>query len=259
MLRVIRETVKRMPIVGPALYNFYLKTTKNEGEVLSIEKGRLQGKRWIRFMRTHNDEYVRGDYEPEVQAAIERRLRPGMTFYDVGANAGFFSLLGSVIVGPAGTVIAFEPHPETAAQLLKQISENGASNVEVVEAAICDKVGIAEFSDDTFAVMASLVGSDSGTKTIKVKTTNLDQLIDDKKLPDVMKIDVEGAEIEALRGAEKMIRKKRPILLVELHSPEIAAEYDLLMKDFNYRTSTLEGEVIQAGQGDYRFVISDPL
>src|SRR5437016_1666098 len=209
MLRALRETIKRAPVVGPALYGLYLKTRYNEGEILAIHGGELGGKKWVRFMRTHNDAYVRGDYEPTVQSALKKFLRSGMPFYDVGANAGFFTLLGATLVGPKGNVVSFEPHPETASQLRKQISVNRLNNVEVIEAAICDKIGTAEFSDDTVAVMASLTTSASGHRTIKVKTATLDSIVAKHSPPDLLKIDIEGTEIDALRGARKLIAEKQ--------------------------------------------------
>jgi FkbM family methyltransferase len=259
MLKSLRENIKRAPLIGPALHNLYLRARHNEGELLEIASGRLQGKRWVRFMRTHNDEYVRGDYEPTVQAAIEQRLRPGMTFYDVGANAGFFSLLSATLVGSEGKVVSFEPHPETANQLRRQMAANHANNVEVVEAAVCDKIGTAEFGDDTIAVMASLAGAATTSRTITVQTTTLDRVAASRTSPDLLKIDVEGAEIDVLRGAEQLILQKRPVLLVEIHSPEIALQYDLLMKRFRYQTIALSGERISVGENEERFVVSEPL
>lgn len=259
MLKSLRENIKRAPVLGPILHSLYLKARHNEGKVLTIESGRLQGKRWVRFMRTHNDEYVRGDYEQNIQWAMERRLRPGMIFCDVGANAGFFSLLGAAIVGPKGTVTSFEPHPETARQLRRQMAVNSCDNVEIIEAAVCDKIGTAEFSDDTIAVMASLTEIGVGKRTITVKTETLDNVFGRRSPPDLLKIDVEGAEIDALRGAGKLILQKRPILLVEIHSPEIAIEYDNLMRRFNYKTSSLKDEVILAAESGERFVLSEPI
>jgi FkbM family methyltransferase len=259
MLKLLRNTIKRAPVVGPALHNMYLKARYNEGEVLTIKNGALGGKRWVRFMRTHNDEYVRGDYEQPIQEAVARRLSPGMIFCDVGANAGFFSLLGAAIVGSKGAVISFEPHPETANQLRQQMAVNGCNNVEIIEAAVCDKVGNAEFSDDTVAVMASLTQIGGGRRTITVKTETLDSAFRLRPAPDLIKIDVEGAEIDALRGGEQLIHRKKPVLLVEIHSPELAMEYDAVMKRFNYRTLSLEGNVISAGISGERFVVSEPI
>src|SRR5260370_16345544 len=101
MLKGLRKRVKQAPIFGPALHQIYLKSFHGEGEVLEITDGALKGHRWIRFMRTHNDDYLSGNYEPEIQALLVEHVRPGTVFFDIGANAGFFSLLGSRLVAPS--------------------------------------------------------------------------------------------------------------------------------------------------------------
>ncbi|HZK80499.1 MAG TPA: FkbM family methyltransferase [Humisphaera sp.] len=258
MLRALRERIKRAPIVGPALHRLYLRKFHHEGELLRISGGLLRDKYWVRFMRTHNDDYVRGNYESEVQAVLARHLRAGMTFFDVGANAGFFSLLGSSIVGTSGKVVSFEPHPETAEQLRAQMAANSVNNVTVVEAAVCEKIGTHKFSDDTAAVMAALDTAKAATRTVTVKTTTLDHEVQSKSVPDVLKIDVEGAEIDVIRGAKQLIAQRRPILLVEIHSNELAAEYDKAMADLSYNTHSLSGSEISAAESGERFVISTP-
>lgn len=249
-MKSVRSSLKRIPIVGPALHGLYLNAFRNEGEILEIKAGHLKGQKWIRFNRTYNDGYVRGDHELPLQNALAAELKPGMTFYDVGANGGFFTLFGATMVGPSGKVVAFEPHKLTMAQLLKQVSINGLSCVHTVEAAVCENIGTAEFSDDTYSDMASLAGAASAARTVTVKTTTLDHetLCRDLK-PDVLKIDVEGAEIDALHGMLKTIEKYRPTLLVELHSDDIGRRYHSLMQSLSYETASVSGD---------RFVISKP-
>src|SRR5262249_20805847 len=112
--RDFRERLKRTRFIGPRLYNIYLRLFHDEGRVLTIRDGYLKGKHWIRFMRTHYDDYITGDYEQQVQDALAAHLRPGMVFYDIGANGGFFTLLGASLVGDRGRVVAYEPHPIVA-------------------------------------------------------------------------------------------------------------------------------------------------
>jgi FkbM family methyltransferase len=254
----IRERAKRIPVIGPLLYHCYLKFFFGEGKILTIKEGLLSGKAWIRFMRTSSEAYIIGNYEAPVQAALAKYLRPNMVFYDVGANGGFFSLLGATLVGPNGKVVAFEPHPTTAKQLKKQMHINNMQHVDVVVAAVSDKVGTAKLSDDTSSDMLSLVNAHKSKRTIKVKTTTIDQETKSRPLPDLLKIDVEGAEIDVLRGAHQLICAKRPILLVEIHSPEIAIQYDELIAKFGYETQDLAGNKISAAKSGVRFVVSHP-
>jgi len=254
MLRGFREAIKRSPI-GPKLHGLYLQTFYSEGEIIEISGGLLAGHKWVRFMRSHNQEYVQGTYEQSLQDEIARLLKPGMTFYDVGANAGFFSLLASHLVGPAGHVVSFEPHPVTASNLSAQMRVNGASNVEIIEAAVCDRVGSAKFSDGDVSVMTSLAAAATAARTIEVKTIDLDTVIKGHRPPDVLKLDVEGAEMDALAGARQMLSLIRPVMLVELHTAQIARDFERLMQSINYTSKSLNQE---EGAEWERFVVATP-
>jgi FkbM family methyltransferase len=258
MARDLRERTKQIPILGPLLYHSYLKIFFGEGKPAKIRGGLLAGKTWLRFMRTTVDNYIAGTHEMPVQDALAKYLRPGMVFYDVGANGGFFSLLGSYLVGPAGRVVAYEPHPITAAQLKKQIRANDMTNVDVVVAAVSDTPGMAKLSDDTSSDTLSLVDAERARRTITVVTTTLDRETKVRPAPDILKIDVEGAEIEVLRGGREFIFSSRPILLVEIHSAEIATKYDDLMSELGYETLDLSGNKISAKSSGERFVVSRP-
>ena len=259
-MRNLRRHVKNAPVIGHVLHGLYLRAFYQEAKVLTISGGPLVHKRWVRFMHTHNDRYVSGDYEQAVQMAIVSRLKPGMTFFDVGANAGFFSLLGATLVGQYGKVIAFEPHPVTAKQLRKQMAVNLVNNVSVVQAAVCDRVGTDYLSNDTYSVMASLDRGRIARDSLLVNTTTLDHELASRRVPvpDLLKIDVEGAEIEVLRGAKDIITQQRPTLLVEVHSSELAVAYDSAMMEFGYTTRSLAGSEISVAQSGERFVVSTP-
>ena len=240
------------------MYNLYLRVFKSEGERLIIKTGPLAGKTWVRFMRTYSDEYFDGSYEPPIQQAMAKYLGPGMVFYDVGANAGFFSLLGAGLVGPSGAVVAFEPHPATAAKCKAQMDANNLKNVTVVVAAVSDRIGMDKFSDGAYSVMTSLEDAATAPKTITIATTTLDHEITKHPLPDVLKIDIEGSEIDALRSAKNLVLKKKPVFLVEVHSQELAIQYDDMMTKYGYLTFSTGGEPISVAQSGERFVISVP-
>ncbi len=85
--------------------------------------------------------YLTGTSEQFVQERLVSFLAPGMTFYDVGANVGFFSLLAARLVGPGGLVVAWEPVPESASALRRNVASNGFDNVIVDERAVSSQVG----------------------------------------------------------------------------------------------------------------------
>jgi FkbM family methyltransferase len=128
-------------------------------------------------------------------------LRPGDVAYDIGANAGFFTLLMSRLVGPSGHVHAFEPLPLNVARLRRHLRINNIANVTVHPVAVSDKTGVAKFC----SYAHSAIGHISGDGTLAVECVALDDL--DLPLPRAIKIDIEGGESLA-----------QPFLLVEGHN-----------------------------------------
>jgi FkbM family methyltransferase len=177
----LRERIKRVPVAGPALYDFYLKRRFNEGEVLTIQGGPLRGHKFKRFMRTYFDGYVTGAFEPELLARIASELEDGDVFFDIGANDGLMSMAGAQGVGATGTVIAFEPHPKTADELREQMRINKIDHiVQVEEVALSGEDGLIEFSDDGPSDMLGIasIADQTSVRTIMVPSARLDSLMD---------------------------------------------------------------------------------
>lgn len=181
-----------------------------------ILTGKLRGKRWIVGSSVHR--CWMGMYGYRKQRLIARTVRPNTVFYDVGANVGFYALLGSVLVG-GGKVFAFEPLPSNVAYLRQHLALNHIRNVEVFELAISDENAIASFEDESTGSMGHL----SGVGQIKVQTVTLDSLLQQRKIlpPDYIKMDIEGAELRALKGAERCVRQHRPQIFLATHGLEI--------------------------------------
>ncbi len=165
---------------------------------------------------------VTGDYEPEVCETIRRLLVPGATFVDVGANIGWFSLLGASLVGPAGRVLAIEPNPRNVELLDMSARENGFSNIQAYCVALSDGPGmVALETDGSNGRVVALEGPPA--RPVKadfvVASWPLDHLVGDAGLGrvDVMKIDVEGAEPLALRGAVQLIERDHPVIVTEFY------------------------------------------
>lgn len=167
--------------------------------------------------------FVMGTHDPVTQVAIKSLLQPGMTFYDVGANVGFFSVIAARLVGPGGRVVAFEPLPANARAIRHNAELNGFTQIDAREQALGGSDGEASFmlsAEPTWGKLSSAgKAPDRHTGTTVVAVRRLDGLIEQEGLPppDVMKIDVEGAELEMLAGAERTLRACRPVILMELH------------------------------------------
>lgn len=156
-------------------------------------------------------------YEPDVTALLEDLLAPGMTFVDIGANVGYHALLGARLVGPAGRVVAVEPFSENCRAILMSIAESGIGNVTLLPVALDDHQGWSHMSTH-IGSNASIVSDQvdqiaRGYGTI-VPTFRLDQLVTGPI--DVIKIDVEGAETRAVRGASALISTWRPKVITEV-------------------------------------------
>jgi FkbM family methyltransferase len=152
--------------------------------------------------------------EPEVESTLLGLLEPGETVFDVGANIGWFSLLAARKVGPSGRVVAFEPSIANAAYCKRNAASNGFANITVIPAAVGDRDGWA-----SFAAGSSLKGrlSDEGGDEVPIISLDTWLTATGQAPPQLIKLDIEGAEGAALRGMSETLRAERPALIIELH------------------------------------------
>jgi FkbM family methyltransferase len=187
----------------------------------------------------------RGTLEMSVQEAMKRLLAEGEVFYDVGANVGFFSLAGARHVGPAGAVYAFEPVPENAAAIRASAGLNGLSNLEVVEKAAGRTSGrdrLLLVEDLSWSHLESQGWHPRTRDTLEIEIVAIDELVAAGAMrpPQLVKIDVEGAEIDVLEGMRATIEQHRPAIVCELH--DTAAAFVETMERLGYETSNLEAK-----------------
>jgi len=190
---------------------------------VQVQNGPAEGL-WLHLNPRTGKTYFEGGGEPEVQAALQQHLRVGMTFYDIGANIGFFSLLAARLVGREGRVVAFEADPEIAARLREHVERNAFSVITVVEKAVWSESGPVFFAraDPANSPDRGLghVVSSVAVDTIPASGVSLDDFVRTPPAPDFLKCDVEGAEVEVFRGAERLLKEKRPGIICEMHSEE---------------------------------------
>jgi FkbM family methyltransferase len=199
------------------------------GAVVRILRGTLRGKRWIVGSAIHR--CWLGFYEYEKQQLISREVRPNSVFWDIGANVGFYSLLASKLVG-SGKVFSFEPALRNLSYLRKHLALNRVTNVEVLAMAISDRNGTSSFEIEETGFMGHL----SGEGEITVPTATLDSLVEEGKVlpPDYVKIDIEGAELLALRGGSRTFQRSRPLIFLATHSRNLKDECCLLLESWGY-------------------------
>ena len=260
LLRTLRaqliNRVGSVPVVGPLLREYARRFP--EGSVVTIGSGFAAGLRWKRHHRYVNGYWI-GNYEYPIQQALARLLAPGDVFYDLGANAGFFSLLAAKLVGPTGQVYAFEPLPENIASVEDQIAENGFSHIELVRSAVGAAPGTAEFSFDPGSNSVAHLGSalHGKERTLKVDVTTLDLFVASHRAPTLLKIDVEGAETEVLAGASAVL-EKRPKLLIELHGRHKAEAVSAVLLERGYALFKLDGSPALNPEGEGH-IVAEPL
>ena len=165
-------------------------------------------------VRRHTDDlwHILPSREQGIHDALKGLLRPGDVFVDAGANVGFYTLLASRLVGPTGRVLAVEMMPATAAILRQHVAINGCTNVEIVEKALSDRPGE--------TIMARVPAGKHGQATVadfahaydsfeehEVGTATLDEVCRGRKRIALLKLDLEGAELQALAGARAMLQR----------------------------------------------------
>lgn len=196
-----------------------------------VLSGQLRGKRWIVGSGPHS--YWMGIYEPETQQLLGTLLKSRGVFYDVGAQAGFFSLLASLLVGEQGLVVAVEPVPTNASRLRRHVDINQTANIEVVEAAVSDKVGRVSF-DTSLGLVGGCISVDGD---ISVQAVTIDSLVTDTgRPPDVLKVDAEGAEPQVLKGARRTLLTYRPYILLSTHGVDVENDCLSILEDLGYKT-----------------------
>lgn len=163
-----------------------------------------------------------GVFEVSKMAAVKRYLTKGQTFVDVGGNKGDFALLAASLTGQTGKVLCFEPEPRNCHWIRRSTELNSYENVDLHELALSDSEGTAQLhlgrQSGSHTLLAGIRGRDVGTVT--VRTATLDSILDTLSVSqvDVMKVDVEGAELSVLEGARRtLMTNPHIVLLIDIH------------------------------------------
>lgn len=204
--------------------------------VMRIRRGPAKGMRWIAGSATHG--CWLGTYELDKQRALERVVRAGMTVYDIGAQAGFYTLFFSRLVGESGRVYAFEPCPYEARFLIEHARINQLQNVKVIQAAVGERTDLTGLTVDRGQTQNRICRLSDALLTVPMLA------LDGAGLPppDLIKMDVEGAESAVLGGARRMLCERRPLVFIALHGPEQRAACLEILQATGYRAYSLAGQ-----------------
>ena len=201
---------------------------------------------------------VHGNYEMTVQLCLQETLSPGDVVFDVGANEGFFTLLAGRLVEPGGFVVAFEPSPRNLRRLRSNLRLNSLDCVQVLPVAASDRTGrdtllITRYGGGPTLMSAGEVPPDF-IRRKRVGTVRIDDLVGKTlPLPDVVKIDVEGAEGLVLDGMNRTLSRRETTVLVEVDGPNDGSHrrkwesVDTQLRAIGYRVEHLDPAYVSGG------------
>ncbi len=200
------------------MHNLLNRVSPVESQVFDCQ-GVLAGYRmsidWNRFRS-----FIYATWEPEVISVVKATVKSGMTVIDIGAHIGYYTLIFAKCVGVRGCVYSFEPLPGNFALLQKNIQLNRLLNVQSFATALFSsarKVSLAVPDESPNSGDGSVI-HERGSKHVPVQAITLDSFCASANIqPDILKMDVEGAEYDVLLGAQETISRCRPKLLIELH------------------------------------------
>lgn len=181
--------------------------------------------------------YFLGYFDPRGIRYIKNQLYEGEVFVDIGANVGAYSLIASRLVGKSGKVLAFEPASKCFLRLSKNISMNGLTNIIAERKAVLEKntqIDLHIASIHNLGMSSIFHHTSESGVTEKVEAVSLDDYAEKKSIQHIslIKIDIEGAELLALRGMKRIIEKFRPRILIELKE-ETLAKSEFQVNDIN--------------------------
>jgi FkbM family methyltransferase len=206
-------------------------------------------------------ELARGSLEPNVQRILATLIEPGFVVYDIGANVGFFTVLAARLTGPMGSVYSLEPAPHCAAAVAANAELNGLANVTVLQRAAGRAAGrerLYVVADQSWSHLESRGRHPLTTDALEVEVAAIDDLVAGGELPppDLVKLDVEGSEVDVLAGMRRTIAEHRPRVVCELH--ETAAEIAALCEQLGMRGRSLDGPEPLAQAGANAHVLLEP-
>lgn len=213
--------------------------------VVRIPTGLNKGCRWV--CGSSIQRCWLGTYEFDKQDFVARVVKPGMTVWDIGANVGFYTLAFARLVGPAGTVLAFEPLAANAAYLLRHLELNALGNVKLIQAALSDASDLLGFSATSASSMGALAGREQPYLVPTLTPASVLAALP-AAVPHLLKVDIEGAEGAVLTAFRPLLDQHSPDILVALHGPAQETQCVRLLHGLGYALWYLDGTRVLPGQ-----------
>lgn len=233
------STLRRSLILGAArAYSRIALTERGAFQLMNVARRAIPREQWsdtfcVRGLKLQLDLAVYPDccmavglYELDTLKVLKRLLCPGGWFVDGGANIGYFTLLAGRMVGPTGKVDAFEPDPGNRARLEAHLRDNTSANIRVHPVAVWDRsesIAMTHPTTDAFnhGMSGGYVDQSVAGERYDVQGVRLDERVEG--VPDLVKLDVEGAEFRAVKGMSTWLTSSRPPALIIEHN-EVTAK-----------------------------------
>lgn len=258
----IRDKIRRIPLLKQLQQFLLRKWVNKESFVATISGGPAKGLQFPVQMPDDKLMWI-GTFELEYAKQLQQAIKKNWVCYDIGGYKGYYA--GIMALNGASAVFVFEPMPANIERIKKLISLNNNLPITLKEYAISDAPGKAVFKIMPEATMGKLEHStfqsaEAPLQEVEVECMSLDQLIKDgMPEPDFIKIDVEGAEEFVLKGSTELMQRKKPVLMIEVHSPEIGKRcYAILKKYYNNITVAETGKSPEMGTPEIcHYIVSD--
>jgi FkbM family methyltransferase len=204
---------------------------------IPILTGRARGLKWI--AGSGNAGHWLGTFDAGSCRVFGQAVAPGSIVYEIGAFVGYYTLQASLLVGPTGRVFAFEPSPDSLTVLRQHLAINHITNVTVIEAAVGERSGKVAFRIDGRRPWLS---GPSDTGETGVQMVSLDEFIQREgvPLPDLVKIDVVGSEMDLLRGAVRLLASRHPPLIMRIHTYDLDPPWTDFLSQLGYKVTPFE-------------------
>lgn len=229
----LRSQIKNIPVVKQLQALVLKKYFSDKEFVATITGGPAKG--LIFPVQLPQDKLMWiGTWELEYAKKLQQMVQLGWVCYDIGGYKGYYA--GIMALHGAGEVIIFEPMPVNVEKIKNLISLNPTLPLTLIEKAVSNHTGKTVFNimlEDTMGKLeeSPFQADAQALHQLEVETDKLDHIVLNYPEPDLIKIDVEGAEELVLKGGLELLKRKKPVLLIEVHSPEIGERCYPLLKD----------------------------
>jgi FkbM family methyltransferase len=249
VLQRFYRPIRQLPLVGELVHGLVRKVLPAGTRLpVKVRSGAAAGL-YLSIDPRYEAQYAAGKYETSLLKVLASHLGRGDVLYDVGAHVGFISLVAARIVGSAGQVYAFEADSENSKRILEHQKINSFPQIEVVAKAVWSECTTLSFRRDSdlssrnTGTVSEMPRDEKNAVGDVVETVTLNRFAMEHRLPTVVKVDVEGAEEQVLRGADAVFHSARPILICEIHHAQAAEGVSnwLAMHEYEWNWLT-EGE-----------------